>query len=761
MAISEAVLFGILLVSLFSALFSSLFTVLILVLLGINSIILLGLSIFRNPDRVLNYSFYLLLFLTPLIFTPFNNELFEYNKMILVYILTSVIIFTWILKMISAKKFIFSRTPLDIPLGLFLISQILSTIFSIDPHTSVWGYYSRSNGGLLSVISYILLFYSFASNFKSADVLRMLRVMLLGGLVVALYAIPEHFGVSPSCIILTSSFSADCWVQDVQARVFATLGQPNWLGAYLAMLLFPALYFFLRADGRKALAISFGTLIALYMAFTFTFSRGAALGFLGGMAVFAGLFILQKVFFKPKNEKGETLSTPRLFLISIVSLLLINILFGSALTRFKLIIDSKPANTNPQQVTSSGVTQLESGGTESGQIRLIVWQGAIDIFKRYPILGSGVETFAYSYYNFRPTSHNLVSEWDFLYNKAHNEYLNYLSTTGIFGFLSYLAIIFVYILWTIRYLLTKGRQMGTSDYLLHASLLAGYISYLIQNFFGFSVVMIAMLFFLFPSFSFTYANANSDYRPAGSISGLFQKIFSFIYKRDFNRRLIQSSLFLVLLLILLTIIRFWIGDYFFKQGSSYSDSGNPGRAYNYLIWAVRFNGGEPLYRSELGYAAASAAVALAEEDATLSAQLKEEAVDETNEALSLSPKNLSLIRTAIRTNYQLSVLDPKFETETINTIDKAISLAPTDAKLYYNKGLILFSAGQEDEAIKVLNQAKELKPNYIEVYFTLGTIYDQKADVKNALENFEAVVKLDPTNTDAKARVDDLKKKVN
>ena len=79
--------------------------------------------------------------------------------------------------------------------------------------------------------------------------------MVLGGVLVALCAIPEHFGYSPSCAILVGRFAADCWVQDVQARVFATLGQPNWLAAYMGMLLFPAIYLFIteKVLSKKAL----------------------------------------------------------------------------------------------------------------------------------------------------------------------------------------------------------------------------------------------------------------------------------------------------------------------------------------------------------------------------------------------------------------------------------------------------------------------------------------------------------------------------
>ena len=120
----------------------------------------------RICNKVIEYSFYALFALVPLAFTSVTSELFEMNKMWLVWILTIIIATSWIIKMVLQKKILFCRTPLDIPIGLFLLSQIISTIFSLDPHVSLWGYYSRFNGGLLSITSYILLYYAFLSNFK-------------------------------------------------------------------------------------------------------------------------------------------------------------------------------------------------------------------------------------------------------------------------------------------------------------------------------------------------------------------------------------------------------------------------------------------------------------------------------------------------------------------------------------------------------------------------------------------------------------------
>ena len=82
-------------------------------------------------DKIIKFSFYALFFLTPLVWTPLNFELFEYNKMMFIYLLTVIITSAWILKMLAQKKLLIKTTPLDIPLLLFLFSQILSTIFSI------------------------------------------------------------------------------------------------------------------------------------------------------------------------------------------------------------------------------------------------------------------------------------------------------------------------------------------------------------------------------------------------------------------------------------------------------------------------------------------------------------------------------------------------------------------------------------------------------------------------------------------------------
>lgn len=661
-------------------------------------------------EKIIPYSFYLLFFLTPLFWTSLNYELFEFNKMLLTYGLTIIIVGAWILKMIDQKKLIFKTTPLDLALLLFLLANILSTIFSQDRHVSIWGYYSRSNGGLLSIISYLLLYWAFVSNMDFGKVLKTLKVALASGVIVSIWGILEHFGVSPSCVILRNEFNADCWIQDVQARVFATLGQPNWMAGYLSMLIFISIYFYLTASSIIHKINYYTLTLILYLAFTFTYSRGPTLGLLAGVIAFVILIF-------PTLLKSFT----NLKLLSLVigSCLLINLLFGSALTSFRLVSQFAAPVRPAIALPPTTVTQLENGGTESGQIRFIVWQGAINIFKSYPLFGTGLETFAYSYYQFRPQEHNLTSEWDFLYNKAHNEYLNYLSTTGIVGFSTYMLIIALFILRSILLLATK---LTKEQKILVAAFIGSYVSYLVYNFFLFSVVILAIFFYLFPALTFVVTDSTKTFIWPKFLPNI-GFLSSLIYRRPAYTKASKVIIIFITLYLIYSIFKLWYADTLFNKGQSASDSGNPGKAYNLLTAAVSLNRFEPFYKSELSYNAAQAAVALKETDATLSAALKDEAEENINHVLSTSPKNVSYLRTAVRTYFELSYIDDSYTEKTLEVLDQAIALAPTDPKLYFNKALILDSIDEQssrwrtkkEESIKALQNALDLKPNYLEV----------------------------------------------
>lgn len=698
----------------------------------------------RLLQKIITLLFGALFFFVPLFFTSVNSELFELNKMYLTYGLTILIVGAWMARMVLQKKFLFKRTPLDFPLLAFLFSQILSTIFSIDPHTSLFGYYSRFNGGLLSLISYLLLYWALVANSEPENIKKFLKISFFSAAIVSIYGILEHFGHSFSCLMFTGKFDAACWVQNVQHRVFATLGQPNWLAAYLAALIPAVLAILLNPKFKvqnaklqfkiKNFLPIFILLVILYTCLIFTGSRSGFAGLAIGMAIFwLGYFWLNK-------ENLKSLIKP--FLILNFALLTFNLLFGTPFPQLNRFVYYKNwTNTPTSTPNTSAGPQLEVGGTESGIIRAIVWKGAFNIFKHYPLLGTGVETFAYSYYNFRPVEHNLVSEWDFLYNKAHNEYLNYLSTTGIVGLGTYLFFIFFFIIWSIRQFLI--RQPADNFKFLNWALFCGWLTILITNFWGFSVVLVSLYFYLIPAFIFTLSSPAAQPAKVNLTTG---------------RKIFLVFLLLITSYLLLLVVNLWRADYYYAQGQHLAKINQFSSSYQALDKAVQLFPQEPLFINELSTAASNLAfIAYTQKEATVAATLAQAAINYSNQAVTANPHNLNFWKTRTRVFYTLSSLDKQYLQDAIDSLQQAIKLAPTDPKLLYNLGLLFGQTGQVDQALSTLQQALVLKPNYEDPRNALAIFYEDLGQKDKAVEQLEIILSTKKNDPEIEKRLQKLK----
>ncbi len=262
-------------------------------------------------NRAFSYSFYALIFLTPLVLHPKTFELFEFNKLWVTFGISVVILFLWVTKMILSQKIIFKRTPFDIPILLFLASQTISTIFSIEPHTSFWGYYGRFNGGLTSITAYVFLYYALVSNFHhdkdhifNGISFKILLLSVVTGGIVALWGFTSHFGYDLTCLTFRGTFDVSCWTDSFQptVRLFSTMGQPNWLAAYfsilipilLALSIFYANSLFKNKSGLlldKKTFLAFGLIfltIFLFIEVLWTQSQSGYAGLLTGLIFFAG-----------------------------------------------------------------------------------------------------------------------------------------------------------------------------------------------------------------------------------------------------------------------------------------------------------------------------------------------------------------------------------------------------------------------------------------------------------------------------------------
>jgi len=802
-------------------------------------------------NKVIEYSFYLLLFLIPLYFTNNTSELYELNKMWLSWGLTIVIMISWLAKSIAQKRFFLQRTPLDLPILLFLASQLLSTLFSIDQHVSFWGYYSRFNGGFLSLFSYALLFYAFASNYKdiseqngeensrfsfpvrlmlfggglllfpiavilaappatnpegthptfllfsmitafflitwsftSTFLKRLFYVTFTSGFLVALWGIPSHFGKDPTCYLFRGELNVNCWTEAFYptVRAFSTLGQPAWLAAYAGVLIPLILGFWLIRKNRKerieelitttkdfislhSLSL-LGLTSLLYLSLLYTNTRAGFMAFWISFLVFWSILPLQELkknkkilylllfganvllaayllwreyffffwlisiagFFAVQFIFSRTIFKP--LLLSLLLLTGITLISDSSFGRSRMIAPLNFASGPSQSTTAAGSSQQTSqiatsgiGGTDSGKIRLIVWDGAVDIWKANPIFGTGVETFAFAYYQHRPAAHNMTSEWDYLYNKAHNEYLNYLATTGIVGLGTYLFMIGFFLFQVIKWVLqVASKENKQKELILIAAFTAAYISILITNFFGFSVVIINIFLFLIPAFALVVM----DKLNTGN---------AIIYPKQASTDTISSGRwFGIGILIAVGIYLSFLLYIYRKADIAYALGNNLDNVQQYdqalplLQEAVSLRPGEPIFKDELALNSATiATLILLQQDASQSAeaqtqasQFAQQGISLSNEVVSKSPSNIVFWKNRVRIFYTLSQVDPSYLKNTIEAMKQVSLLAPTDAKVRYNLGELYRSTNALNEAKESHEKAIELKPDYREAYYSLG-----------------------------------------
>ncbi len=726
-------------------------------------------KIVERLQKAIEITFFALFITTPLAMYPRTHELFEFNKMWLFFIFSIIILFLWGTKMIILKRFQVRRTPFDIPLLLFLASQIVSTIFSMDPHTSWWGYYTRFNGGLLSTISYIFLYYAFATNIltseKEESVVKTTRYIvasLISGLLVALWGLPSHFGYDPTCLIFQGELSVACWTEAFQPkiRMFSTLGQPNWLAAFLGILLPITMALSITQisklkkfvfDENLLVGIGYAVLsILFYLEIGWTLSQSGFIGFWVAnilfTLIFATLVLNKNAWSIPNSLKQKGLQV----LIGLNVLFLL-ITFTTqipipSLDKYTLpslyeraASKNQKPTTTPQATTTQPInTQpaLEAGITGSGDIRKIVWSGAIEIFKANPLFGTGVETYAYAYYKYRPAEHNLTSEWDYLYNKAHNEFLNYLATTGIFGLGTYLFFIFMFLFYGFRhqFKLFKKGIIGSPILL---ALLSTFIGLSVVNFFGFSVVNVNLLMFFIPLWFFALVKSSKA------------QYFMFPKSVDEdaipNGPLAPGALMLITVLgvfclyCVLFLINFWRADIAYGLGYNYQRVNEIVSANEHLEKAVQMRGGEDLYKNELSVNLASIALALAQnKDLAQAGIYAQRSKTLSDEIAKRNPNNVVYWKARTRVLFSLAQLNPAVLPESLAAIEHAHKLAPTDAKVLYNKALLLDQAGKKMEAIQVIDETIRLKKNYRDAYYAKGLFLSQLAENEKDVQKSQA-----------------------
>jgi O-antigen ligase len=372
------------------------------------------------------------------------------------------------------------KQPLVIAVSVFILIFILAGFFGYNPSASFWSNFERGEGGL-QMLHFFAFFILAILLFKDEkDWRRMFMVSALAAFLVVAYGFAAALKIS--------GFIGP----GICERFAGSLGNSAYIGTFMLFALFYAA--FLASEGKqKFKKCLWGSLLILFLIILiFSGTRGAFLGL--GVGVLTGLVHL---FFR--------LPVGRVRKIILVVIIILIILGGLAF-KFRRSIDLMPFCKGKGQ---GGNRILDINiHAESFQTRLLLWKQSIKIFKERPILGWGPENFSPA---FEKHYDPYFTVW---FDRAHNIFFDYLTTTGILGLLSYLSI-FVVFFWQFIKKSQKQKILTTNYELLitNSLIFALPIAYLVQGLVLFEVLPIYINLFLFLSFAvykFSKQNGQND-----------------------------------------------------------------------------------------------------------------------------------------------------------------------------------------------------------------------------------------------------------
>ncbi|MBY0452020.1 MAG: O-antigen ligase family protein, partial [Bdellovibrionaceae bacterium] len=350
---------------------------------------------------------------------------------------------------------------------------VLSYFYSNNPYGSFWGNYNIPTDSVLSFIIYFLYAFILTQVFTDPEKINQLTYTLVGSaLGLSIYGIIQHFGYDPM----------DWWgYSQMHLNAYATIGQAVGFATIVGCLLpLTVILFFVQQKTLRSV-VTGAVLFLMTLGLMYSGSRTPVLLALAAMT---GLSI---IYFFKSGDKKRVKKTVALFLVLGLS----QIIYYS-------------------ESNSALVQKMQSDSLAKGTVeRMQVWISAIDIWKKYPVLGSGPETFALELKLVNTKDFNTNQNWGLYWHKAHNHIIHYLATVGTVGLLAHLVLAF----WVLFQLLMilKQRNMKDADWFRFAYLI-GYAFIFLANLTAFNFIFTQFLMMTFPIIDRLYVGHKMEWR---------------------------------------------------------------------------------------------------------------------------------------------------------------------------------------------------------------------------------------------------------
>ena len=370
--------------------------------------------------------------------TKITSTFLLYSRTLIgLFIVNSIIV------IVNHKKY--KSHIIDIPLVMYIITLIISTIFAYNIKVSLFGLDLR-NEGLFTMLYYLSLFYlcGYCKNKKI-----IIFSILITGYIQFLWGVFQY----------TESFGIK-YVEFLDQKLITGLAtNPNYYGAYMLLCICLSIGLYIK-EKEKIVSIFYLLLACCYM---------SGILFSNTLSCLVGLFVSLLVLLI-YSIKNKNVIKYILLVISLLSVFFIMSMKHQTTMLFDIVR------------TKNEAIEISKGNTKDtyGSDRIYIWQNTIKHIPKYLVHGIGIDNFAYI--DDGKVISKAYEDITFNYDKAHNDYLQMLVTVGIFGLISIMLIHIISII--------NGIKNNNIIFLLPT------IGYIIHLIFSVSVIEVSPIFYI-------------------------------------------------------------------------------------------------------------------------------------------------------------------------------------------------------------------------------------------------------------------------
>ncbi|MFZ2189848.1 MAG: O-antigen ligase family protein [Candidatus Magasanikiibacteriota bacterium] len=646
-------------------------------------------------------------FFVPLVVIP-SSYIFPFivPKILLIRSLVVLMFGAYILLLaINWQEYKPRFTPVNMAIGLFYFSFLLSTFVGVDWYKSFWDNHERMLG-LFTITHFALYYLVLSSVFKSAvDWKWFLRIFLGAGFLVMFVGFWQQY-VNPQALLNNGG-----------DRVSATLGNPIYFSGYGLFLLFIGYYLWIKEKGNnfwRTFAVVGG--LFGFLGIFWGVTRGAVLGLLAGVGVLCFSYIITL----KEHKKIQQIMAGAMILI----IVMMGIFYAFRQTDF---VKNIPA-----------VGRLVNTTLDPKTPRYMAWGIALDAWKDKPIFGWGPNNYFYAFNKFyRPEF--LESGWgETWFDNAHNVVMNTLAVQGGVGIITYLSMfgVAIFILWK------EFKQKKIDAHMVSVGS-AFFVAHLVSMVTVFENPTSYLYFFFFMAF----VNAQSGYsdQPAMRDKALRAGNPDLQIKKE---KIKNNSLSIGLIITVVCAVSLFI----------YSTDINPARANKNTLLAIRglYQNQDAVELFKLASSVPSPHIDDIRNDFVRTATqaitqlIQNKQIDKAKALFDLSygeiQKNILLHPLDIRAHIQQAQLaflgvnlkqDPLYFLQAEQVLVEALKNSPKRQQIQYMLSGLELQLGKKDEAIKLAQDSVDNDPLIGESWWRLALIYNEMGKKAEAVATIQ------------------------